>query len=222
MYKLFKENYLFLVLFLLAILKEPIYKIIKLEEVKCNLDCKYLEEDYNKLLEFSNIKMQYESDYLNAYIIYKDMYNFMNEIIIRGGDDLALSGNPVIYNNTLLGIITDVYENSSKVRLLTNKKSKVSVKINNEYGVLEYENNNLIVRDINNYSNINLGDEIYTSGLGNIRENIYIGKVSSIKIDNKNIEKIITVDYKLDIKNINFVTILKESKWYIYTYYLIL
>jgi len=212
MYKLFKENYLFLVLFLLAILKEPIYKIIKLEEVKCNLDCKYLEEDYNKLLEFSNIKMQYESDYLNAYIIYKDMYNFMNEIIIRGGDDLALSGNPVIYNNTLLGIITDVYENSSKVRLLTNKKSKVSVKINNEYGVLEYENNNLIVRDINNYSNINLGDEIYTSGLGNIRENIYIGKVSSIKIDNKNIEKIITVDYKLDIKNINFVTILKESK----------
>jgi len=212
MKKLIKENYLYLVLFLLLVLKEPIYKVFKINQNIYNTTkCEFLENDYNKLLEFSEINLVYESKYINTHIIYKDIYNYLNEITIRGGKDLKLHENPVIYDNTLVGVINSVNANSSTVRLITNKDSKVSVIINEEIGILEYKNGHLIVSNISNYSDINVGDSIFTSGLGNIHENIYVGEVKSIKLDNKNIEKIITVDYKLNIKDIDFVTILWES-----------
>jgi len=212
MKKLIKENYLYLVLFLLLVLKEPIYKVFKINQNIYNTTkCEFLENDYNKLLEFSEINLVYESKYINTHIIYKDIYNYLNEITIRGGKDLKLHENPVIYDNTLVGVINSVNANSSTVRLITNKDSKVSVIINEEIGILEYKNGHLIVSNISNYSDINVGDSIFTSGLGNIHENIYVGEVKSIKLDNNNIEKIITVDYKLNIKDIDFVTILWES-----------
>ncbi len=213
MKKLIKENYLFLILFLLLILKEPIYKIINIKEdmyhpTKCSL----LESDYNKLLEFNNIDLVYESEFLNTYIIYKDIYNYLNEITIRGGKDKNLSNEPVIYDNTLVGVIDRVNDSTSTVKLITNKNSKISVKINDEIGLLEYKNNELIVSNIESNRSVNVGDIIYTSGLGNTKENIYIGEVKEVNLDSKNIEKIIKVDYKIKIKDLDYVTILKENK----------
>ena len=212
MWKIIKDNYLFLFLFLILLLKEPIYNILTIKDniytpLRCNLE----ENAYNKLLEFSKIDYIYESNYLNTLIIYKDIYNYLNEITIKGGKDYHLTNNPVVYDNTLVGFIDKVNKNSSVVKLITNKNSKVSVKIDEEIGVLEYVNNELIIKNISNYSNINIGDKIYTSGLGNIKENIYIGTVKNIHLDNKNIEKIIKVDYQLKIKNIDYVTIIKEN-----------
>ncbi len=203
---------LFLILFLILIIIEPIYKLLKIDEdVYTPMRCQFLEDDYNKLLEFSEINLIYESDYLNTYIIYKDIYDYMNEITIRGGLDEGLNNNPVIYDNTLVGFVSKVSKTSSIVKLITSKDSKVSVKINNEIGVLEYKDNELIVSNISNYSNINIGDNIYTSGLGNTKENIYIGTVKDISLDKKGIEKVIKVNYKLNIKDINYVNILKEN-----------
>lgn len=211
--KFFWQYNLFFLLILILILKDPIYQLFKIEDnVYTPIRCEFLENDYNKLLEFSEIDLVYESNYYNTYIIYKDIYNYLNEITIRGGLDIGLTNNPVIYDNTLVGFIKKSDKNSSIVTLVTNKDSKVSVKINEEIGVLEYLNNELIVSNISNYSNINVGDNIYTSGLGNTKENIYIGTVKEINLTNDNIEKIIKVDYKLKIKDIDYVSILKEKK----------
>ncbi len=208
---LWKYN-LFLILFLILVIKEPLYKLIKIKkEVYTPMRCQFLEDDYNKLLEFSEINVIYESDYLNTYIIYKDIYNYMNEITIRGGLDEEFKNNPVIYDNTLIGFISKVNKTSSIVKLITNKDSKVSVKINEEIGVLEDKNNELIVSNISNDANINIGDNIYTSGLGNTKENIYIGTVKEISLDDKGIEKVIKVNYQLKIKDIDYVNVLKEN-----------
>jgi cell shape-determining protein MreC len=213
MKKLIKNNYLFIILFILIIIKDPIYRLYKIKDnIYTPLVCSIKEDDYNKLLEFNEIDYIYESNYINTYIIYKDIYNYMNEITIRGGKDKNLSNNVVVYDNTLLGIIDRVDKTSSIVKLLTNKRSKISVKINDEIGVLQYIKGNLIVNNISNYSNIKIGDMIYTSGLGIVKENIYIGTVKDIKFDNKNIGKIIYVDYQLNIKDIDYVTVIKESK----------
>lgn len=209
-----KNNYLFLLLFLIIILKEPFFRLINVDNDKCvNEKYNILLNDYNKLLDFSKIDLKYESEYINTYIIFKDIYNYLNEITIRGGIDKELSNNNVvIYNNTLIGVIDRVNKNSSIVKLITNNNSKISVKINDEIGILQVNNGKLEVNNISNYSNIKIGDSIYTSGLGNIKDNIYIGKVSKIELDNKNIEKKITVSYELNIKDIDYVTILKEKK----------
>lgn len=212
MNKFINQSYLFIVLFILLVIKEPLYRLFTIKDKIYNTTrCAFLEQDYSKLLEFSEINVIYDSDYINSSIIYKDIYNYMNEITIRGGKDYNLSNNPVIYDNTLVGVVDRVDTNTSIVKLITNKSSKISVKINEEIGILEYKNGKLLVSNINNYGDINIGDVVYTSGLGNIRENIYIGEVSNIELDNKNIEKIITVNYKLNIKDIDYVTIIKES-----------
>jgi len=142
------------------------------------------------------------------------MYNYLNEITISGGTEDGFQNNPVVYDNTLIGIIKKSNKNSSIVTLITNKNSEISVKVNKDIGILMANNNKLYVKNISNYSDINIGDVVYTSGLGNIEENIFIGTVKNIKLDNKKIEKIIEVDYKINIKNIGYVSVLEVSVWY--------
>lgn len=209
------NRYTILIIFLmLFIFKDYLYSLINLKEIPID-NCIYLkniEKNYEELLEFSNIEINYNIDYLNSYIIYKDIYNYLKEVTILGGKDKNLKENdPVIFNNTLVGTIKKVNKTTSIVKLITNNESILSVKINNEIGILEYDNA-LKIMGISNYGNIAIGDEIYTSGFGNIPENIYIGKVKDIILDSKNIEKIIYLDYSIDLKGINYVTILKESK----------
>ncbi len=209
------NRYTILIIFLiLFIFKDYLYSLINIKEIKID-NCIYLkniEKNYEELLEFSNIEINYNLDYFNSYIIYKDIYNYLKEVTILGGKDKNLKENdPVIFNNTLVGTIKKVNKTTSIVKLITNNESILSVKINNEIGILEYDNT-LKITGISNYSNIAIGDEIYTSGFGNIPENIYIGKVKDIILDSKNIEKIIYLDYSIDLKGINYVTILKESK----------
>ena len=209
------NRYTILIIFLmLFIFKDYLYNLINIKEIQID-NCIYLkniEKNYEELLEFSNIEINYNIDYLNSYIIYKDIYNYLKEVTILGGKDKNLKENdPVIFNNTLVGTIKKVNKTTSIVKLITNNESILSVKINNEIGILEYDNA-LKIMGISNYGNIAIGDEIYTSGFGNIPENIYIGKVKDIILDSKNIEKIIYLDYSIDLKGINYVTILKESK----------
>lgn len=209
------NRYTILIIFLiLFIFKDYLYSLINIKEIPID-NCIYLkniEKNYEELLEFSNIEINYNIDYLNSYIIYKDIYNYLKEVTIIGGKDKNLKENyPVIFNNTLVGTIKKVNKTTSIVKLITNNESILSVKINNEIGILEYDNT-LKITGISNYGNIAIGDEIYTSGFGNIPENIYIGKVKDIILDSKNIEKIIYLDYSIDLKGINYVTILKESK----------
>ena len=210
MINFFKNSYMFLIIFILILLKDPIYKLISLENNEYTpIKCKFLESDYNKLLEFNDINVIYNSKYINSYIIYKDIYNYMENITIRGGINNGFDNNPVIYDNTLVGVISKTNKNSSIVKLITNKDSKISVIINDTVGVLEYKDGKLQVNNITNYSNISIGDSIYTSGLGNIHENIYIGTVKNIILDDNGIEKNIEVDYKLNIKDIDYVTVLE-------------
>lgn len=217
MNKIIKNSNLFLILFLIILLKEPLYKLYYIKSNIYNtLRCKITEEDYMKLLEFSEIEVNFESDYINSMIIFKDIYNYLDQITIRGGIDKGLKKNPIVYDNTLIGVISKAYKNSSVVQLLTNKDSKISAKINDEIGVLESVNGKLMVKNINVNANVFEGDMIFTSGLGNIKENIFIGKVKNISLDDKNLEKIVSVDYNLNIKNIDYVTIIKESKWFFY------
>ena len=212
MKKLFTESYLFIILFILFLIKEPLYKLFTIKDnVYTPMKCSITEDDYNKLLEFKEIDLIYESDYLNTYIIFKDIYNYLNEITIRGGEDKGLKNNVVVYDNTLVGVIDKINKNSSIVKLITNNKSKISVKINEEVGILMMDDGLLTVQNIKRDANIKVGDDIYTSGIGLTKENIYIGTVKDIKKDELGLEEIIIVDYKLNIKDLLYVTVIKEE-----------
>lgn len=214
MKRFIKKYNILLILFILIILINSIIKILKPTsvEVDDSIYIKELERRYNELLKLNNIDKTYKLDYFNSYIIYKDIYNYNSEITISGGSNYNFKVKDlVIYNNTLIGVISKVNKSTSIVRLLKNKDTLVSVKINNEIGILKYKNNSLVVENINNYGVISKGDKVYTSGIGNSLNNIYIGNIFNIELDKKGIEKLIYLDNQININDINYVTVIRSN-----------
>ena len=214
MKRLIKKYNILLILFILIILINSITKILKPTrvEVDDSLYIKELENRYNELLKLNNIENTYKLDYFNSYIIYKDIYNYNSEITISGGSNYNYKVKDlVIYDNTLIGVISKVNKNTSIVRLLKNKDTLISVKINNEIGVLKYKNDSLVVENINNYGVLSIGDKVYTSGIGNSLNNIFIGDISNIELDKKGIEKLIYLDNQININDINYVTVIRST-----------
>ena len=127
---------------------------------------------------------------------------------IRVKENVNVFENDVVLNNDgLIGIVTKTYDYYSIVTLITNKNSNISVKINDAIGILKTINNTLVVTDINNYEKVNVDDEIYTSGLGNLPDNIYIGKVKSINLNNTEIEKVIEVNINDRLEKLDYLFI---------------
>ena len=138
--------------------------------------------------------------------MFRDIYEFRDYITIyKGSNNDIKEGMPVIDDKGLIGIISNVKKDSSVVKLITNKSTNISVKINDRYGILKNIDNKVIVSDFGYYDNINIGDKIYTSGIGNIKGNIYIGEVLDIKLSDTEIEKFIEVKLASNINEINYL-----------------
>lgn len=213
MIKKYKDYILLLGVFLLTLFSNSLNNI--LVSFNPNLKQDNIYNNYNKMLEkeIKEINENNDLSYKNlnltlSRVKYRDVYDFMNTLTIyKGFLDGVTVNDAVLTNNGLVGVIDKSFAHYSIVRLITNEQSNISVKINNSIGVLKFQNNKLIVSDINNYENINIGDEIYTSGLGNIDEGIYVGKVKNIKLNNTEIEKIIEVSINESLENINYLYI---------------
>ena len=77
------------------------------------------------------------------------------------------------------------------------------------YGLIKdynYNNNYLEVEGISNTESVSVGDYVYTSGLGNIVEGIYVGSVS--KVDNDSLGLVLDINL-IDNSNLNYVGVIK-------------
>lgn len=215
MKRLIKNSYLFLVFFLVFIFKDNIYGLlIKTnannlnEKIVIKEDNHYKEEyyDMNTLLDIPVQNYRYEY----SKTLYRDIYDFYDEITILKGKKHGLKKDDAVINHEgLIGVISKVTKNSSIVTLITNKKSSISVKVNESYGILKNIDDKLIITSISNYKNINIGDIIYTSGLGNIKAGIKVGTVKEVISSSLGIEQLIVVNPSVDMNDINYVVIIK-------------
>lgn len=214
MIKKYKDYILLLIVFLLFIFSGSINRF--LIAINPNLDTKNIELNYDKYLkdELDNIKkinnIEFNND-LNLQVSrvkYRNVYEYSDTLTIYKGFKNNVFVNDVVLNNDgLIGIVTKTYDYYSIVTLITNKSSNISVKINDAIGILKVIDNTLVVTNINNYEKVNIDDEIYTSGLGNLPDNIYIGKVKSINLNNTEIEKVIEVDLNDRLEKLDYVFI---------------
>lgn len=213
MLRKYKDYILLLLLFLVIIFVSNISYFIMPSNIDINSITtdytKNLEQEYNDLLKIN--ELDYASN-LNASIsriLYRDIYDYNNYITIYKGSNNNIKEDMIVVNNDgLVGVVVNVNKNNSVVRLITSKNSNISVKINESFGILKMSNGSLIVSEISNYDNISVGDKIYTSGIGNLIGNIYIGEVSDIKLNNTNIEKIITVTPAVDFNNLKYIAVI--------------
>lgn len=213
MIKKYKDYILLLIVFLLFIFSGSINRF--LIAINPNLDTKNIELNYDKYLkeELDNIKkinnIEFNND-LNLQVSrvkYRNVYEYSDTLTIYKGFKNNVFVNDVVLNDGLIGIVTKTYDYYSIVTLITNKSSNISVKINDAIGILKVIDNTLVVTNINNYEKVNIDDEIYTSGLGNLPDNIYIGKVKSINLNNTEIEKVIEVDLNDRLEKLDYVFI---------------
>lgn len=214
MIRKYKDYIILLIVFLLIVFTPYINKIIysfnndlNIENITNNY-CISLENDYNELLEINEFNIANNFNLIVSKVYLRDIYDFTNTLTIYKGTNSGLKeGLAVINNSGLIGTIKSVSDEASVVELITSKNSNISVRINDNYGILKMDNGVLVVKDLVANSDISIGDEIYTSGLGNLPSDIYVGKVINVSLNNTEIEKIIEVDLAVDLENINYILV---------------
>ena len=214
MIKKYKDYIILLGVFLLFLFTSQVNRF--LIAINPNLDTskivinynKHLKEELDNIKKINDIEFDDNLDIIVSRVKYRDVYEYSNTLtIFKGSKNNINVGDAVLTNNGLVGIISKTYDYYSVVSLITNKKSNISVKINDAVGVLKLENGKLVVTSINNYKNISIGDEIYTSGLGNLPDNIYVGKVKSVSLNDTEIEKVIKVDIENRLDALDYLFI---------------
>ena len=161
-------------------------------------------------------------EYLNATVTSRSVGYWYNTITINKGSYNGIKKDMVVINSKgLIGKIIKTSTFTSDVRLITTSETnnKISVHIsngdNNLYGLInnyDYSKNLLEVEGISNTKDVDIGDFVYTSGLGGIfPSGILIGSVSEITTDSYDLAKIIKVKPSSDFTDINYVSILKRK-----------
>ena len=184
----------------------------QLETLKEELNINYTLSDY---------------EYLNATVVSRNVGYWHNNITINKGTYNGVEKDMVVISSKgLIGKVIKTSTFTSDVRLITTSdtSNKISVHIsngdNNLYGLInsyDYNKNVLELEGISNTKDVNIGDYVYTSGLGGVfPTGILIGIVEEITTDSYDLAKIIKVKPSADFNDINYVSILKrksDSKW---------
>ncbi len=212
MIKKYKDYIILLGVFLLFLFASQINRFLiavnpnlNTSKIVINFD-KHLKEELDNIKKIKDIEFNDNLDIIVSRVKYRDVYEYSNTLtIFKGSKNNINVGDAVLTNNGLVGVISKTYDYYSVVSLITNKKSNISVKINDAVGVLKLENGKQVVTSINNYKNISIGDEIYTSGLGNLPDNIYVGKVKKVSLNDTEIEKVIEVDIENRLDTLDYL-----------------
>lgn len=214
MIKKYKDYILLLGIFLLFILANNINRFLifinpNLDDTKIVMDYNnYLKEELDNIKKVNDVKINDDIDLKVSRVKYRDVYEYTNTItIFKGFKNGVFKGDVVLNNEGLIGVVTKTYDYYSIVTLITNKDSNISVKINDAIGILKVINNNLVVTNINNYELVNKEDKIYTSGLGNLPENIYIGIVEDVFLNETEIEKFASVNVNSRLDKLDYLFI---------------
>lgn len=200
-FSIFISLFLFVSLggYLLTFLRYDNYDVINTEVL--------VLENQNLKKELIGLKSVSElSNYDIGKVIYRDIHNFYNEIVIYVKKLDVCVGEAVINEKGLVGIIYKIENNKAYVKLLSSDYN-VSVKVGNTYGNL----NNGKITLLDKYSEIKIGDLVYTSGLNDIPEDIYVGKIVDVAMDSENLGKKVKVEL-INNDDLNYVGIVGNIK----------
>ena len=197
-----------LIIYLLFISKDTILSIFNTSNKELYQNPTYYEEEYHKLSELVDLEYT-QSKIIYTQVLLRDIYEFYDTITInKGTKNNVKVGDPIINSKGLVGLIKETHKNYSKVALLTNNKTNLSVKINNSYGILTSIDGQLVVKNLKLGNNLAVGDAIYTSGLTEVKEGILVGTVKEINTDNLELEYQIKVEAVSDFQDLKYLGVI--------------
>jgi rod shape-determining protein MreC len=192
----------------------------------------YLKEEKSSLeakLNNQELKDQTLDERNSAKVIFRDPAFWASSLLINQGlchhNPCLAKNSPVLSNGCLIGVVEEVFETFSKVRLITDKNLQFSIKTKNpidsqspfiEVGTLcgitsiDHRYRFRHVEGVFFSPQLQVGDELITSGLdGLFPEGLPVAVVTDIQIDQEEVSfpfKALTLCK--DIKDLKVVTIL--------------
>ena len=175
-------------------------------------------QELKEALELNKTLTEYKP--INATILSRNKSYWYNTITIdKGKKDGIKKDMAVITSKGLIGKISSTSYSSSEVKLITsddiNFKVSIAIKTNDvdNFAILNgYDTKNNLIKatGIDKTTNINIGDKVLTSGLGEkFPGGIYIGTVEKIESDKYNLSKTVHIKTYQNFNDIHYVTVLK-------------
>ncbi len=175
-----------------------------------------LEEENKELSEMLEIKFP-EYQLIYATVIKREIDWYQEITINKGEKDGIAIDMAVISNHGLIGKVIKTTAHSSVVKLLSANQSnmKVAVDIKNKtetiHGIIDgylIDENFIQVSNISKNYNIEVGDSVYTNGLGGIYPTgIYIGTVAEITYDSLGLSKVAKVKADVSYEKLRYVSV---------------
>lgn len=180
--------------------------------------------ELERLRELFELDAKYPTfEKIAASVVAKDSGNWFSSFTINRGSNHGIEkGMNVISGSGLVGIVTDVGPNYSKVRSIIDDANNVSGMIPstgdnlNVSGDLKAMNESMVIsfsglRD--DEGNIKVGDPIVTSYVSDqYHQGILIGYISSIENGSNNLTKVGTITPVVDFKHLEEVLVITKIK----------
>jgi len=172
-------------------------------------------ENENKLLkqELGFMQEDQQAVLVPAKIIQRDPVSFLDYFVIdKGSSDGIIVNMAVISHSVLVGQVSDVYEHSAKVILVTSKDSIIQAMLQDSRakGILKGGISGLFLENIVSDAEYKDGENIITSGLGGeMKQGILIGRVDKANSSGTGIFKTISVEPLVDLTKLEIVFVEK-------------
>lgn len=168
--------------------------------------------------ELAEMSQKFQMDLLEeqlqfSKVIYRDPYHFFDRItILKGKEEGITPSAAVMDGKNLIGIVEEVQNHTSRVKLLTNPNTNLSVKINDAYGILKTnKEKECWIEDFSKNITVMKEQEVLTSGFTEIPGNILIGTVDKIEMSDLGTIQRIKIKLNSDFQNLNYISILKKE-----------
>lgn len=216
-----------------AVINEAVNSIFSLFQKDDSID-ELQKKNAELILNLSRLKnYELENKNLRSLLDYKDTASYpllyadvisklVNKIqgyfiINRGSSEGVKVGMPVLDDDGLIGVISEISENYSVVKTLYNSNLNIAVTIQsiNVDGVLSWNGSELIIKNIPSTYNVNIGDSVYTSDFSSIfPPEIPVGEVSKKETISVGLLHTLSIKPYSDIYSVNnlFVLMVVTSK----------
>lgn len=194
---------------------------------------KQLEAENNRL-KSENEKLKKELDMsdiakynpISAAVIARQPDQWLNTIvIIDKGQKAGIKENmAVMTSDGLIGRVAKVNQFSSKVNLISTKgrTNRLSVNIQHDsdevFGLIDHyddEKNRLIISDIDDNDDVEKGDQVLTSGLGDqLPKGLYVGEVEKVQKDQYGLSKQVVIKTGANMNGLSHVYVAKNNVVY--------
>lgn len=198
--------------------KELKDKISQLEGQLADSDS--LKEENERLKEYLEIKENYpDFKFSEAIVIGSESENYSTVLTLNKGSDHGIEiGMPVIVKSGLVGSVCEVGSRWCRVRVITEASSSVGAYVSRS-GVTGILEGDILLKDVGECylryispdSDIEVGDPVYTSGIGSVYpEGLLIGRISSVEIEENLRTKSARVKLAVDFEDLKYLLIVTD------------